>query len=319
MFVCPSCKCSLERIASQNLVLKCKNLNCKLSKTEFESIRSKPILIPYGLKGCIFKKKKMNIFLNLGSKNRSFSSKKVMLKSFFKRLFFGENHQSIKNFKYLINNLTHTSKVLIIGGGTIGSGMQDFDSKCRSDNLRYESIDVYYSENITAIADAHYLPYLNDSFDIVIIQAVLEHVISPKMVVKEIQRVLVDGGIVYSETPFMQSVHEGPYDFTRYSHSGHRWLFKNFEEISSGAINGAFSSTLFIFSYALRGLFRNNKIAIIIRILFTRISIFLDSLVESKSNIDVACGCFFIGRNSKTNKKTVTSDWISDYYRGSQS
>mgnify|MGYP001234042046 CR=1 FL=1 len=40
-------------------------------------------------------------------------------------------------------------------------------------NIKIESIDVYMSENINAVADAHYLPYKDEAFDIVIIQAVL--------------------------------------------------------------------------------------------------------------------------------------------------
>ena len=43
----------------------------------------------------------------------------------------------------------------------------------------FESIDVYFSDNLTAIADAHYLPYKDKSFDAVIIQAD-EHVINPQ-------------------------------------------------------------------------------------------------------------------------------------------
>ncbi len=50
---------------------------------------------------------------------------------------------------------------------------------------------------------------------------------------KEIHRVLKDDGIVYADTPFMQQVHEGAYDFTRFTLSGHRWLFKNFALLDS--------------------------------------------------------------------------------------
>ena len=89
------------------------------------------------------------------------------------------------------------------------------------------------------IADAHNIPIVNEYFDCVIIQAVLEHVLRPNQVVNEIFRVLKANGIVYSETPFLQQVHEGPYDFTRFTESGHRYLFKNFELIKSGASDGA--------------------------------------------------------------------------------
>ncbi|CAH2407660.1 hypothetical protein MES5069_620012 [Mesorhizobium escarrei] len=34
----------------------------------------------------------------------------------------------------------------------------------------------------------------------------------------------------------MQQVHEGAYDFTRFTELGHRWLFRRFETISRGAL-----------------------------------------------------------------------------------
>jgi hypothetical protein len=46
-------------------------------------------------------------------------------------------------------------------------------------------------------------------------------------------------GVVYDETPCMKHVHEGPYDFTRFTASGHHYLFKNFSQICSGVTAGA--------------------------------------------------------------------------------
>ena len=97
----------------------------------------------------------------------------------------------LRNFEHLYQLFNYKEKVLIIGGGTIGSGMDEFLNKCSHKEICFESIDVYFSDvyfsdNLTAIADAHYLPYKDKSFDAVIIQAVLEHVINPQLVVKEI-------------------------------------------------------------------------------------------------------------------------------------
>ena len=60
----------------------------------------------------------------------------------------------------------------------------------------------------------------------------------PNKVAAEIFRVLSSDGIVYAETPFLQESHEEPYDFTRFTELGHRWLFRNFKEIYRKA-NGA--------------------------------------------------------------------------------
>ena len=54
---------------------------------------------------------------------------------------------------------------------------------------------------------------------------------------------LKDDGLVYAETPFLQQVHGGPYDFTRFTHLGHRRLFRKFIELESGATAGAGAGT----------------------------------------------------------------------------
>ena len=41
------------------------------------------------------------------------------------------------------------------------------------------------------------------------------------------------------QTPFMQQVHEGAYDFTGYTVLGHRYLFRDFEALDFGGNKGA--------------------------------------------------------------------------------
>lgn len=104
--------------------------------------------------------------------------------------------------------------------------------------------DVDLGADIDLFCDGHDLPFIDGSFDAVITMAVLEHVISPERVVQEIARVLKPYGLVYSEVPFMQQVHEGAYDFTRYSLSGHRRLFREFTEIDVGMVAGPAAALL---------------------------------------------------------------------------
>ena len=316
MFVCPNCKEKLKLVKSN--VLKCINKSCRLPKKEFPIINEVPILIPFDLEDCILEDSYSENFINFGCKKRDFTNIKMKIKKTIKDLIYGKNIKTIKNYKYLSDHLKKDSKILIIGGGSIGSGADDFFSICKKKAIKIDSIDVYFSHNITAIADAHYLPFENESYELVIIQAVLEHVINPNRVVEEIYRILKNNAIVYAETPFMQCVHEGPYDFTRFSHSGHRWLFKKFKEISSGAHHGAFSSSLFILSYAISGLMRNKTIGILIRILFTRVSKFLDYLNDYKSNIDVACGTYFLGIKSNNYLNEKNQIKIGTFYKGAQ-
>ena len=112
-------------------------------------------------------------------------------------------------------------------------------------------------------------------------------------------------------------MHEGPYDFTRFTHSGHRWLFKDFLEVKSGYLFGGFSSTLFVFSHTLAGLFRNKIIGIILRIVFTRLALILDLLIPYKLNIDVGSGFYFLGKKSSNHIGNLNLK-ISSYYSGGQ-
>lgn len=100
--------------------------------------------------------------------------------------------------------------MLVIESGEKGSGTSElFDC----DDINLTGIDIYISESVDLVCDGHYLPFVSSNFDGVWIQAVLEHVVEPSIVVAEIHRVLKDEGLVYAETPFMQQVHEGGYDY----------------------------------------------------------------------------------------------------------
>ena len=117
--------------------------------------------------------------------------------------------------------------------------------------------DVYSSETTHLIADAHYIPFRDGSFQGVLIQAVLEHVIEPEKVVGEIHRVLAKDGVVYSEIPFMQQVHEGAFDITRFTLVGHIALFKRFEPLDFGgnkSSNVALAWSIRYFILALTGI-----------------------------------------------------------------
>jgi SAM-dependent methyltransferase/uncharacterized protein YbaR (Trm112 family) len=179
------------------------------------------------------------------------------------------------------------AEILVIGSG---------DTSIRG-NATYT--DVAFGRNVQCIADAHDLPFLDKSFDACIAVAVLEHVVDPYRCVYEIMRVLRPGGYVYSETPFMQPVHMGAYDFTRFTHLGHRRLFRYFEEIRSGIAVGPGSSAGQLLRYALASLSDQPSMKKWLKLLGLLIAYpfrWLDYLsCSTRSAYDSASGFYFFG------------------------
>ena len=58
-------------------------------------------------------------------------------------------------------------------------------------------LDLFPGENVDVVADAENMPFDNGTFDLVVCQAVLEHVQNPKNIINEINRVLKKQGLFY--------------------------------------------------------------------------------------------------------------------------
>jgi SAM-dependent methyltransferase len=202
--------------------------------------------------------------------------------------------------------------VLVIGGGTIGNGVGALYDDRR---VRVVAFDIYGSPLTQLIADAHQIPLASASVDGVLIQAVLEHVLDPNQVVSQIWRVLKRDGTVYAETPFMQQVHAGPYDFVRYTSSGHRYLFRAFQEIAAGPVGGPGTQVLWSIDHLVRGLTRSELAGKLVRALCAWLRL-LDHLVPTRFAMDNAPAYYFLGRRTE---RQLTAHDIVDYYRGADS
>lgn len=217
--------------------------------------------------------------------------------------------KNVKEIVCLLKKGKPEPKVLIIGGATIGQGMDIFYT---SNVIKVISFDIYASPYVQFVADAHSIPLSSGCVDCAIIQTVLEHVLEPQKVVSEIHRVLKPKGIVYAETPFLQYVHEGPYDFTRFTESGHRYLFKDFELIKSGASGGPGTQLLWSIDYLFHSLFRSRAIGKGFKILFFWLQ-YLDSLIPDSYSVDGASAVYFLGH--KKNSPIIPKS-IIDHYKG---
>jgi len=306
---CPKC---LNELTELNRIYQCRAPECL---SEYPIVDNIPILIDE--KRSIFK---INDFINmLDTTFKTEANKPSLARKFIRRVTpsLNSNYYSEKllsNFSARINGLNKQARILIIGGSISGYGIKTFKEK--SKNSFILETDVSFGPNTNIICDCHCLPFLDNSFDAVIIQAVLEHVLDPYKCVKEISRVLKAGGLVFSEVPFMQQLHQAPYDFTRFSHIGHRWLFNNYEHIDSGVVCGTGMALAWSIRGFVESLFKNKLITKtlvkIVHLLFFWLKYFdKRKVLNERALFANASSIYFIGR--LTDRKITFSD-LEEYY-----
>jgi len=187
--------------------------------------------------------------------------------------------------------------VLVVGCGKQRAWLDQFMKRSKSTRMIY--CDVDSNADADLYCDAHTLPFRSGVFDAVITTAVLEHVLRPNLAADEITRVTSAEGLIYSEFPFMQQVHEGAYDFTRFTLSGHRLLFRQFRELDSGLIAGPATSL----TWALENLAvcfgptngTRNAIRAVVRLTFFWLKYLDYFLKKNPIAIDGASCTYFVG------------------------
>jgi SAM-dependent methyltransferase len=305
---CPRCRGRLEPAeAPVEAQLRCTTDECGLRREPFAAIHGQPVLIDF--ERSIVQKDTL-----LESGGGSTIPRHDPFRAAIGRVLFGTNQTAAQYARYLATALKtdHGSdqprpKLLVIGGGEIGSGAADLYAAPHIDLI---GTDIYASPHTHLLADGHSLPFADQSLDAVWIQAVLEHVLGPDDVVAEIHRVLKPRGFVFADTPFLWPVHEGAFDFTRYTLSGHRWLFRRFELLSAGYSSGVGQTLALAVRAALGGVFRSRKVGSAAAMLFFWVR-FLDSMSSRRGNLDACAGMFFFGRKSE---HSLTYTDIIQYY-----
>ncbi|NMW21628.1 MAG: methyltransferase domain-containing protein [Chlorobiaceae bacterium] len=304
LLCCPVCSAKLTK---KNQLFKCNNSGCL---SEFPIIDDIPVLINeknsiFNIDDFVFKKK---TFFDNSDKN---NLKKIfrLIPSISKNIKAKSNYIRVTE---LLLKQNPNPKVLVIGGSIIGQGMEYLINNNAIDLVE---TDVSFGERTMLICDTHDIPFQDNSFDCVIVQAVLEHVVDPYRCVEEIYRVLSPKGVVYAETPFMQQVHGGRYDFTRFSHLGHRRLFRQFQEIDSGAVCGTGMALAWAYKYFLMSFTTSKKLRSVLCLFATLTSFYLKYfdyyLINKPSTLDAASGYYFIG--NKTDNILSDIDLIKLY------
>ncbi|MFW9929611.1 MAG: methyltransferase domain-containing protein [Candidatus Thorarchaeota archaeon] len=289
---CPKC---ISQLGSNLDTLFCTNVNCK---AVFPVINNVPVLI--NEENSVFS---INDFIEQRDttiKTRGIIKKTLasLIPSINKNLKANENYA---RFTEKLLSFSPTPKLLILGSGLKGEGT---DILLNNPSVKLFESDVSFGPRTKFIIDAHNIPFADNYFDGVIIQAVLEHVVDPFRCVQEIHRVLKADGFVYAETPFMQQVHEGKYDFHRFTHLGHRRLFRNFTEIDSGPISGPGMALAWAYSYFIYSFFDSKNMRRLLLPITHFLTFFLKYfdyyLINKPGSYDAASAFFFWGQKNES-------------------
>ena len=304
---CPHCQAPL--VGEPPSELRCGSASCVLSREPFPAVAGQPALIDF----------ESSIVTREGLGARAGESQVVRHGRGgplgpIRRLATPANRVAERHADRLLVDLAGNGPrptLLVVGGGTVGNGA---DALYASPAIGVLGFDVYASPHTAFVADGHAIPLADASMDAAWVQAVLEHVLDPARVVAEIHRVLRPGGLVYAETPFLQAVHEGPWDFTRFTESGHRWLFRAFDRLDSGVVAGPGLVFSWAADHLMRGWTRSRFAGQLAR-LATAWAAAFDRTVPERLAVDGASCVFFYGRRSE---RVLAPHEIVAHYRGAQ-
>ena len=132
-------------------------------------------------------------------------------------------------YKFLFESLVEMKsienlRVLNIGAGGPVQGI--IESSLYN---KVTSIDVDPVRKPDIVMDVTNLEFNDNSFDLVIMMEVLEHVKEPKKALSEIYRVLSHNGKLIMSTPFILGIHDEPYDYYRFTKYGLEYLLSDFK------------------------------------------------------------------------------------------
>lgn len=231
-----------------------------------------------------------------------------MIKRILKKLYFVPratiNLSAKKNIKRVSEMMRNRKNIIILN---LGCGERFIGGESLKEYFRLINLDIYKFPEVDIIADAHLLPFKDNSFDAIISQAVLEHTEDPWVVANEIYRILKNKGIVYVEVPFLQGFHPSPSDYYRFTIQGLEKLFSKFEKIDLNVCVGPSSTLSWILREYLTGVmsfFSGSKFLLSLGSFISGWITFpikyLDFLFAKKSlSHKIASGLYFLGEKDE--------------------
>jgi len=120
----------------------------------------------------------------------------------------------------------------------VGCGDSPYQALLNSQNTAYTGIDIAdantfdYLNSAVIPFDGRHIPFGSNVFNGIICTEVLEHVEEYQLLIGEMHRVLVNGGIAFITIPWSARYHYIPYDYFRYTPSSLKTMFSCFSQVS---------------------------------------------------------------------------------------
>lgn len=218
-----------------------------------------------------------------------------------------------KRYDDLAKLMLDNSKVLIIGAGE-----KIMYYKKKFPNCEVITSDVHNEFKPDYIFDAHFIPFKDNSFDMVLAAQVIEHTINPWKICQELQRVTKLGGLLQIEAPQNYPYHAEPYDFFRFTFTGMRSLFPKCEVIKAEITEGNAAMVAVTISNYLINLSTNRLVRsswlLITRILFGWMK-YLDKLqsLPNRRSVSMPKGYAFTFKKDGIERKPI--ELLNEFYK----
>jgi len=157
----------------------------------------------------------------------------------------------VKFFEDKLKLLAKCRRVLDAGGG---HPFQKYMAKYKDwfSDVQYETLDISEKYSPTILGDIHAMPLEDKSVDGILCLSVLEHLHNPQLAIKEMNRILADGGKLLAYTHFIYPYHarNGIYeDYYRFTEMALKDLFKDFSRVEIKKQGGYFRSMMFFLPF----------------------------------------------------------------------
>jgi len=195
-----------------------------------------------------------------------------------------------KRLQSLIDSMPPDAVILNVGSGFTNYGE------------RVINLDIFDSGTTDIIASSLEMPFADETGDLIILQGVLEHVVSADKTLEECFRVMKKGGLFYTEMPFLQPYHPTPIDMRRTTLPGISELCMPLEEVEKGVHTGPASTVTWIVRELIAGVLSggNERIFPYLNSLVGWVVFpfkYLDYWLEKKPYLHViASSIYYIGR-----------------------